>query len=416
MKNPNIERYPLGFWSMIDGGIAPVNHPDEWKELGMTLTLGNIYYPDKTDKEHFRKQLDCAYKNGIKVILSDHRAAARRLHEVDEAGYRKLLQSVLDDWGDHPAVWGLHIGDEPEINDYDVFVKAINIFKEMAPQWEPYANLIPWYAGVEKRLGIESYPEYVKKFITDTGMHFISYDCYAQMNPGKSGWETYYKNLKIYSDVSHELGVPFWTILLSIPHFNYRNPSLDDYRWQFNTALASGALGLSWYFIYQQQCWSCNYRNAPVNQLGRKTQGFYDIMDIQNIFWRTIGPKIEKMTLKKVSHVGTAYGGFEKFCGDDEVAPLPDDAPDMIISQFEPDVPDGWKYIMVVNNSCENNVNFSLPLRGNKIEADELLYDDNWRHIAASLHDDGVVKDENGVYSMPHWYAPGQAVFYRYKR
>ncbi len=236
----------------------------------MSLTMGCSYVHGKTDPASFAAILDQAHKNGVQIILCDERTLAYRLKNISEDDFIADLKAVVADWGSHPAIWGVHMGDEPSAEYYPYFIRALHLIREIAPQWEPYANLHPWIPGVEERITRDSWPDYLDGFIRDSGMKYISYDCYFQMRSDPLAWPIYFRNLKLYGDAARRNNIPFWTILLSVPHFAYRDPSLDDIRWQMNTALACGAKGISWFYLYQQDIWHSNYRNTPVNQLGRK--------------------------------------------------------------------------------------------------------------------------------------------------
>lgn len=414
MKNPGLDRFPLGFWCTLDAQEAPADAPKDWAEMGMSLTMGHCYTHGATDKAHFTAMLDSALATGQRIILCDSRTQAHRLEELGEEAYAAELRAVAADWGSHPAIWGVHMGDEPDAKKYPYFVRAIRMMREIAPQWEPYANLLPWWPGAEQYAGAENWPDYLDRFVQDSGMRYLSYDCYTQMIGSMEGTNRYFANLRLYGEAARRNDVPFWTILLCVPHFHYKDPTLDDIRWQFNTALACGAKGISWFYLYQQNIWYSNYRNAPVNQLGRKTQKYYDISDVQNIFRRTLAPYMDKLQLKKVYHLGQAYGGFELFGGDEEVLLNVGDEK-MIMSYFS-NPEDDWKYILLVNNDQTANVNFTLRLRGKIAEAQELICDEQWRSMNGNLHDDGVVTQTEAGLELPHWYCPGQAVLYRYRR
>lgn len=410
MKNPGLDRFPLGFWATLNADCAPVQQPEEWAQLGATLTMGHRFIPGQTNKEHFAALLESAYANGLRIILCDERAQARHLRTLGPQEYRRELQEMIKDWAAYPAIWGVHMGDEPNAEDYPLFIEAIHLLRELAPDWEPYANLLPWHPGVEKALGLEDWGTYLDKFVRDSGMKFLSYDCYTQMRSDPQAWPIYFRNLKLYGDAAKRNHIPFWTILLSVPHFKYRQPTLDDFRWQLNTAVAHGAMGISWFYLYQQEIWNSNYRNAPVNQLGRKTQSYNDISDVQNIFLRTLAPVLTTLTPEKVYHIGHAFGGFELFSGDEEVAWHPGDE-DMILSYFRGE--DGLRYIMVVNNSCTENVLYTLAVRGKETQAELLDHDGVWLPMNSFLHDDGMVQRTEEELLLPHWYAPGQALLYR---
>ena len=110
MKNPGLERFPLGFWGTLDANLAPADQPAEWAEMGMTLTMGHCYNHGETDKAHFTAMLDSAQQHGVRIILCDKRAGARELRTLGEEGYRRQLQEVIDDWGTHPAGDGPAMG------------------------------------------------------------------------------------------------------------------------------------------------------------------------------------------------------------------------------------------------------------------------------------------------------------------
>ncbi|MBE7065617.1 MAG: hypothetical protein E7384_07410 [Ruminococcaceae bacterium] len=414
MKNPNLDTFPLGFWCTTDVSSATDNDVKDWKELGMSLVMGHGYDYKKDKKEDFIKMLDAAHTEGIKIILCDHRTESRNIYKHSEEKYISDLKDVINDFGSHPAVWGIHIGDEPwDEQEHKAFYRAMELVRELAPGLEPYANLLPHLPGVLEKVGKNSWTEYLDEFITKSKAKFISYDCYVQMIEDPIGVEVYYSTLKDHGDASKRHDIPFWTILLAVPHFHYRNPSLDEFRWQLNTAVACGAKGISWFYIYQQEIWNSNYRNAPVNQIGRKTENYYRICDVQNIFNRTIGPVVNKLDWEKTYHIGKAYGGFELFEGDEEVA-KDDSGAEMIMTYFTDS--DGTRYILLVNNSMTKDVLYTLQIKGSFTKAEELMHDNIWREMAGLLFDDGQVEKTDDVTKIPHWYAPGQAILYKITR
>ncbi len=123
---------------------------------------------------------------------------------------------------------------------------------------------------------------------------------------------------------------------------------------------------------------------------------------------------LDRLELKKVQFIGQTFGGFELFCGDEEAEFRSGDH-NMILSYFtSPD--DDWSYVMLVNNSCTENAHHTLALRGPIAEAQELICDGYWRDMSGPLPDDGIVIRTQTAMELPHWYAPGQAVLYRYRR
>jgi hypothetical protein len=75
------------------------------------------------------------------------------------------------------------------------------------------------------------------------------------------------------AEMAKRAGVPFWTTILSVGHYNYRCPSEDDIRWQFNSAIAYGAQGILYFFFYMRDP-NDNYRLAPVDEFWDRTPLF----------------------------------------------------------------------------------------------------------------------------------------------
>jgi hypothetical protein len=112
----------------------------------------------------------------------------------------------------------------------------------------------------------------------------ISYDCYLPLqNPASQrvrGIDRYFENLRLYRDASHRNGLPFWNTVLCIGHWMYSCPNLDEIRWQFNTSVACGAHGISWFHWYLPKP-ILNYRLPPVDEFWQETQTYHDIRRVQ---------------------------------------------------------------------------------------------------------------------------------------
>ena len=407
-------KFPVGFWNYQNSDNVWTNQPEEWAELGMTIPMAPNYIPGVSDKTHFYSILDKAHINGMKIILRDTRTEAHLLASLGREAFIDGVKAALADFGNHPAVWGIHIGDEPGKAQYDSFCEACRIVKELAPDLQPFANLLPWFNGVGSVVGFDDFGEYLDSFVKDSGVSFLCYDCYAQMNPGDSGWDMYYRNLYYYSESARRNNIPFWTTLLSIGHFRYRTPNIDDFRWQINTAAAHGAKGILWFFIYQHTVGYSNYRNGPVNEHGRKTQSYWDISDNQRTFNNFFGDKLMDLSLVKVQHMGKSYGGYPLFAGDDVcVKEDGDEYPPMILSYFKD--ADNRNYVMLTNNSCIESIHFTLKIKGENSKIFMFRYGGAEDEISGAQHDNGMMERKNGYVTLPHWFHPGQAILFRYE-
>ena len=300
------EQFPMGFWN-----ISPIEQFSEedvkmWAECGMTVTQSPNFDPKKHDKKLLLDLLDICLRYDIKLILNDSRAA---LGVFNEEAYRKNMAEAYADFGKHPAVYGFYIGDEPNTPEaFQNCTTAYQIQHETAPNLVPMLNFLPWW-----KTGIMNHEKhYFEDFISKSGVDFICYDHYRQMNPEEGGTESYFTNLRFFSDHARAAGVPFWTTLLSVGHFRYRCPTQDDFRWQLSTAVASGCKGVFWYLFYDAAD-QRNYRNSPINDLHRRTAQYEQLAYELRRFKRNHGQLFMDLKLKEVFHINKSYGGYQLF-------------------------------------------------------------------------------------------------------
>ena len=111
----------------------------------------------------------------------------------------------------------------------------------------PYINLFPTYAS-SKQLGNPTYADHLESFMRTVRPAVLSYDHYSLMKDGTDR-KDYFENLSLIREAGLRWGVPPWNIILSIPHFGYRDPTEAEMRWQVYTSLAYGMKGIL-YFTY----------------------------------------------------------------------------------------------------------------------------------------------------------------------
>ena len=108
-------RYDFSFWN-----YQPVGFKDEqdavaeWKDAGITLPMTFEYDPARHEKERMLRLLDECEKAGMRAIVCDARTRYHHLREVGEAQFREDVAAAAADFGGHPAVFGFHVGDEPD--------------------------------------------------------------------------------------------------------------------------------------------------------------------------------------------------------------------------------------------------------------------------------------------------------------
>lgn len=402
--------YPMGFWNTVPG--VHLEQVQDWEDLGFTMPITPHFDPEKDNKQEFIALLDAIHAKGMKTIVTDSRSYWRVLTEKGEQAYREGYAALLKDFGGHPAVSGFHVGDEPDAPDFDDACHAVAIQEEMSPGHTAYLNLLPWHYGFEDRGGDMNFDRYLDDYCRKSKTKVISYDCYTQMNPGESGFDMYFNNLRMYWQASLRNKVPFWTILLGIGHFNYRTPSYEDVRWQLSTAAAHGAKGIMWFYIYQFRYGLSNYRNGAVNEHGRRTDVFYRIADNSKTFVDTFGDTLLRLNLDHVWHYGRTYGGFPMFNPDERTKFLTstNDCP-LILSYFTSDT--GEDFLMLVNNSVDKNTYAKLTLRGNK--KIYMCYVGNEIREISTSGDSPHLEYSDDLTAVGHWLSAGQAILLKYE-
>ncbi len=407
-----LNKYPISFWSYTNltehGQHMDEAEVEEWADAGFTVPQSPSFDAKNADqKAHIRRLLDWAQKRGMKLIVCDPRMYARSGGDkgVVAPDYADDVRAAAKDFGDHPALFGFHVGDEPDAAAKPAFFECYRLQKEIAPTLHPFANHLPWWPGAEKHVGAASWADYLGDFVRKSNADLISYDYYGQMNPGEGGWNGYYDNLRLYREASLRNGIPFWNTILSVGHFRYRVPNYDEIRWQFNTSIASGANGILWFFYYMRMP-HANYRLSPVDQHWDRTQTYYDIRRVQKDFHRLYGDLFNQLVSTRVTFLPKPYGAGKVFTPNGLVSAVTTDVKDHPILLGEFTDLKARRYAMVVNNSMSLNVNVGLTFPGKDVR----VFSWNWsgrEYEGGAYCQDGQTRNEKGL-TIRHWLAPGQ--------
>ena len=409
-KNASFElaSYPVGFWNYLtianDEHRATMTEQEvqDWADAGFTLVHGPRVNADNPGEvELMTDMLDWAHARGMKMILWDSR------FWNEDGG----LEETLADFGDHPALFGLHVVDEPVGDRRHYFFDQVARVKAGAPHLHPFMNLGPHHPGNEEYIGVESYDQYIDEAAVEGNLDFLCYDNYVQMNPGKEGWYSYFANLRLMREAGWRHGIPFWTTVLSAGHYRYRRPNYDELRWQFNTAVASGAAGVQYFFYYMRDPHR-NYVNPPVDGFWEKTQTYYDLRKVHRTFHRRYGDLFLRLTATRVTFTGgEAYGDGELFTPNEVLAEVQmlHDGTEGLIGEFID--AEGRRYIMVVNNSTTTPAYVILGFPGEDVE----IYNYGWDGVErpGPAHCVEVTGSRDGMLKVGYWLAPGEELVQR---
>ena len=355
------DQFPVGYWY---GPPATHNNLEAWQtvaDCNFTWAMGGGYGVDGN-----KQMLDCCQQLGIKALLHD-----ARINWQMTAGdnWQDSVGEVVADYSSHPALLGYYLRDEP---NYELFAPLGEIsqeFQKLDPKHVPYINLFPTYANV-KQLGTPTYADHLDKFLSIVKPTVLSYDHYCLMKSGQDR-QDYFENLGLIREYGLRYGVPPWNIILSIPHFGYRDPTAAQMRWQVYTSLAYGMKGIMYFTYWTAKGWEEEGHVAIVDSEGKPAR-LYPIIRQLNAEMKTLGPTLLGLTSTSVFHTGDIPPACARL-GTGAIIRLPDDAP-LIIGFFEDG--EGRQYAMIVNRDYENEVEFEATLLPHIVGVTEIPADD----------------------------------------
>jgi len=399
--------YPIGFWNVLELEQSGPECVEHWHDLGITQPMSPTF-TQGGNKQAMLDILDKADAYGMRTIICDYRTGWQVLVTQGEEAYRNYFSLALQDFGTHPAVMGFYAGDEPNAKSATDAFKAVRIQREMAPHLIPYLNLPPWFDLKSEQEGIPSLPLFHDRAVNE-GVSLLSFDCYTQMLEGEQGWDDYFDNLREHMMSSHRLHVPFQAILLSCGHYYYRCPNEDDMRWQLTTAVAHGASGISWFFINLPAVWD-NYRQAPIDQFGNRTQAFGWLSTTNRLFQALCGNIMADLKIVSCYHVHKSYGGMPLFESNGKVETVfSENKSPLIFSEFRDS--NGGLYWIVVNNSVKASIQATI-----RFTTGTHLEKCNFGNVFAPvpIHTDPIGKRiGEGDETVNLWLAPGQLTLLR---
>ncbi|MBO4298518.1 MAG: hypothetical protein J5998_06940 [Clostridia bacterium] len=224
------------------------------------------------------KLLDLCDKYGIGVFATgilpswwggDGDNAGTLASEIPVARYEEAARRFVD----HPALWGVDMGDEPSALDFPHYGRLFEAARRLFPRQLPYLNLYPNYASVPEntdsqrrsQLGVPDYQTYIDEYVRCVKSDYICYDYYMYATSIAGAYE----NLRVVADKCRGTGRDLWIVL----QVNSNRPSewmsLSQLRHQAYTALAFGARSINW------ACWTAGWwHNQVLDDAGRPTRQY----------------------------------------------------------------------------------------------------------------------------------------------
>lgn len=292
------DQIPIVAWIGVPERETTLERFREMRDAGI-----NISFASYSNIEAVEKALNIAQQAGIKL-----QPYCPELKAEPEKTAKRLMK--------YPALAGYHLRDEPNATDFPELSTWIKRIQSVDTKHYCYINLFPNYASQEqlfgdeyqKQPGKDIYAAHVDTFLRQVPVPFISFDHYPVMviNGVRTIRNNWYKNLEIIAAAGKKYNLPFWAFALSVAHWDYPVPAIEEIRLQMFSNLAYGAQGLQ-YFTYwnpgpvHDDSWDPH--NAPIGADGKRTD-VYDRIKIVNKEIQALSGVFHHARLISVAHTG----------------------------------------------------------------------------------------------------------------
>ncbi|WP_428306224.1 hypothetical protein [Lacipirellula sp.] len=296
------------------------------------------------------KALDLCHDASLQAVVFDERLSGATYHgPFDGAAVEQNLPAVLKEVGDHPAVLGYHLRDEPSPEQYPDLAKGVAAVRKLAPGKWPYINLLPGEG--------EAYDKYVEDFVTICNPTVLSYDRYTTYGVNDF-LPIFWANLAQMREAAQKHKLDFWNVVLTATHWNYRELTEADYRMEVFGSLVYGAKGIGYYKFMSGSLPILkapdlgNFRNAPLDQFGERTPAWHWMRNI-NRQVHNMAPVLLKLESNDVYHIGGTVP--DRNHGPSEtslVKSIPEG--EFVVGDFTHSE-NSKRYVMIVNRSMVNS-------------------------------------------------------------
>lgn len=218
-----------------------------------------------------RKILDLCGRVGLKAFLADPRIPLRIAGEPDA---QARLDAIVADYADHPALEGYHLTDEPGAGAFSGLGEVVAALRAKDPGHFAYINLFPNYASPDQ-LGTPTYEEHLRRYAETVRPFVLSYDHYHFQRGGDRAG--FFPNLAAVRRAANEHGIHFWNIVLATQHFDYRNLTEAELRFEAMQTLVYGGKGLLWFTYWMPGGVGPDWKESLISGSGERTPHYYQV-------------------------------------------------------------------------------------------------------------------------------------------
>jgi hypothetical protein len=293
------------------------------------------------------QMLDACKKYKLKAIVFDESISGDDYGKPYDAKLADHLSALVKKVNKHPAVYGYHLKDEPVAPEFPALAQSVAKLKELAPGKWAYINLYPGMGA--------DYDAYIEKFVETCKPTVLSYDNYPLGEDGKFSYG-FWVNIAQMREAALKHNLPFWNIILTAPHWNYRELTQADLRLQMYGSLVYGAKGISFYKFISASLPILkapdlgNFRMAPLDQFGEKTTTWDWLRNINHQV-QNIGPTMLKLRSDDVYHIGGDLPDRNHRSTEKDL--VKNIAGEFVVGDFTHE--DGTRYVMIVNKNLNHS-------------------------------------------------------------
>jgi len=286
-----------------------------------------------------RKILDLAEDRGMQVAVKDPRI------------YNDV-KAVVEDFKDHPALWGYYLVDEPGRKEFKKYGRIYREFMKHDPEHTPFINMLPGPRD-------SPYRRFLREWIDAVGsenLHYLVFDNYPFASTkfddlyygrGRSHGHIpdYCNDLETVRKLGLEHNIKTGLYLQSVGIKGYlRRPDTNDLRWNVYTALAYGVKSIQWFTWWTPS--PGKFTDAIIDRKGNKTD-IYEAVKQLNAQIQTLGPALMKLDAVNVYHSGVIPENLPEVPEDFFFKPV--NPKDAVLVSHMIDRKNGRHYVMAVN-------------------------------------------------------------------
>jgi hypothetical protein len=307
---------------------------------------------------------------GLHVIVRDDHDIANLAHwftitddrsvpmSISTADAVAMANRAFGTYSSYPSFAGFSLLEDTEPWAYGQLNATVSAMRSANPYYLRYSNLPPGTGP--------SYQASVVAYAGQTTAQMLSFDRYPLWSDGSNDPD-YVNNWADMRAAANQVGLPVWGYIQTLGFDGHRSPSYDDIAWQVNTSLAYGAKGVQYFTYWQPGPDRGNFQAAMIDSLGRKTQHWYDVQDINTSVLAGIGNQVKAMKSESVTHANETAtpARSARFGPDNYVTDASGDA--VVLSRFVDKNGDRW--LLVVNRSNHTAAKATVKLRSSSVAA-----------------------------------------------